>query len=190
MIKRELLGIPLARRNTRRLLLVCFWAVIVASAVLMALRSADLLPRLHKMEPAPFGAIDGLTAALLLYIFIRGASGNVVDFEGREFKASSPITSLNGFIDGFRSVGINNTFLEKVDERTTSVRNAAHFDAYRKLRSIALWTVLFLTFLSSALEQHEWLAAPLSFLFFLGLMFLPQTLVLWTEPDMEESHEG
>jgi len=189
MIKRKLLGISLARRNRRRRLLVCFWTVIVAIAVLMALLAADLLPRLHKTDPMPVDAVDGVATALLLYILIRGASGNVVDFDGTEFKASAPIALLNGFIDGFRSVGINKTYLEKVDERTTSVRNAAHFDAYRKLRSVALWTVLLLTFLSSVLERNEWLAAPLSFLFFLGLMFLPQTLVLWTEPDMEEPHE-
>ena len=187
IVKRAVFGISLARRSTRRLLLACFWTTIAAFAGVMALRAADLLLRLHKTDPMPIGATDGLTAALIFYLLSRAALGNVVDFEGSEFKASSPIPFLNGFIDGFRSAGINNTHFAKIDERTVSIRNLVHFDAYRKLRSVVLWTALLLIFLSSTLEQHKWLAAPLCFIFFLGLMFLPQTLVLWTEPDMEAS---
>jgi hypothetical protein len=187
IVRSAVLGISLERRSTRRLLVVCFWAAITALTVLEGLRAADLLPRLHKADPMPYGATDGLTSALLLYIVIRLSLSNIVDFEGREFKASTPIAFLNGFVDGFRSMGINNTSLAKVDERTASIRNLTHFDAYRKLRSFVLWAVVLLWFLPRGLEHQKWLGAPLSFHFFLGLMFLPQTLVLWTEPDMEEA---
>jgi len=74
-----------------------------------------------------------------------------------------------------------------LDEREIRVRDRVHFVAYTVSRWFAL--LLFAAYALLSTLNVSWLAriGPL-FFFLLALMLwsLPQTLILWTEPDMEE----
>jgi hypothetical protein len=72
----------------------------------------------------------------------------------------------------------------RLDEREVRVRNAAHYRAYAVLR----WVGSLLVIAAVADRVDEFAAAreSLLLLFFLIIQWLPQSILLWTEPDMEE----
>lgn len=75
----------------------------------------------------------------------------------------------------------------ELDERERQDRNRVHFVAYTSAR----WMALVLLALQCALgiASRTWMihfGAAAFFLLALVLWSLPQTLILWTEPDMEE----
>ena len=71
----------------------------------------------------------------------------------------------------------------RLDERELRVRNAAHYRAYGLLRLLGSALV----FAAVADHINELAAAreSLLLLFFLIIEWLPQSILLWTEPDME-----
>jgi hypothetical protein len=156
-----------------------------AASICIGLRAADLLPRLHRMEPSPLGFSDGLAWGLIFYFLIGAIIGRIDNFQYKRFEANTPFPFVNGFLDGIRSGRSENEMdPTRIDERDAGIRNVVHFDAYKKIQSLALWGTILLLF-SSAKNYPQWLTAPLAFLIFLIVMFLPQTLFLWHEPDME-----
>lgn len=179
IIRRTVWRIPLAKRSTRRNLLVAFWIVVAAATILTGLGADN---RLHWFPDTSIGAAEGLGGGLLVYMMTILAIGHVVDFEGKDPRARTPFQLVNGFIDGALLVGDSTP--ARIDERDAIIRNKAHFSAFRIMRSFALWGVLIFN-IPSMLQHHPWLSAPIAFLMFMILMYLPQTLVLWTEPDME-----
>jgi hypothetical protein len=74
-----------------------------------------------------------------------------------------------------------------LDERETGERDRIHFLAYRIACVLAMILALILFVLND--YEFAWMSrvAPV-FLFALTIILLglPQTLILWTEPDMEE----
>jgi hypothetical protein len=75
-----------------------------------------------------------------------------------------------------------------LDERETLLRNRVHFVAYTIARWFAL--ILFAAYGLLALIHPDWLRQAGLFCFLLlalTLWSLPQILILWTEPDMEEA---
>ena len=83
------------------------------------------------------------------------------------------------------------------DERELRERDRAHFLAYGTLESAALLLVFALYDKVERPEIFAWIPIPSDlFLYYLGIVTLilfaalPQAILLWTEPDMEEPHEG
>jgi hypothetical protein len=118
------------------------------------------------------------------------------------------ILQLPRFLGGFRSGGMVRPFLvvkpapEQVqslfgshkefgqdaplDERETGERDRIHFLAYRIALKFALMMFLILFVLSDTSFQWMIRLAPVFFFALtMILLGLPQTIILWTEPDME-----
>jgi hypothetical protein len=84
------------------------------------------------------------------------------------------------------------------DEREIHGRNTAHEVAYRRLGMVAIFTLSIAFLKNGTASILQRIGAPLSNAFFdqviYGLLFvtfiltltLPQAILLWTEPDMEE----
>lgn len=75
----------------------------------------------------------------------------------------------------------------ELDERETHERDRVHFLAYTAARWGAL-AMLALTVIASTLraEWLVWMTPTFLFLLVLTLWSLPQSIILWTEPDVEE----
>lgn len=183
---RSVFGLSLARRRVRRSLLAIYAILILALAVLTALRDADSLVLFHR-QLRPLGIAGGIGAALLVFIVTRLALGNLVDFDGTQTTvARTPSRFLNGFIEGFL-VFTKKGYLAHIDERDINLRNAAHYDAFRFMRSVVL--VVGIVVLCAPVAIYPWLESPLAFLVTLAVMYLPHALILWTEPDMDPGQE-
>jgi hypothetical protein len=73
------------------------------------------------------------------------------------------------------------------DERDIRLRNAAHFEAYRIFRMIIVPIAIVLAIVFDTVwTNYQRLGAPLLILLWLLVFNLPQSLILWFEPDMEE----
>jgi hypothetical protein len=179
----SIFGCTLARQRTRRKLLAGYAILMAAFAVLTALRDANLLPLPHR-PLQPLGTAGGIGMAVSVFIFTRWVLGNLVDFDGKQLEAvRTPFQFLNGFIDGLCAFS-KKTYLSPVDERDVISRNRACYDAFRFLRSIVLVVCIVEFFIPATFQP--WLEAPFAFLAVLALMHLPQAIILWSEPDMEE----
>jgi hypothetical protein len=78
--------------------------------------------------------------------------------------------------------------LKRIDERDVNIRNSAHYRAYSALR----WIVpagLFLL-IAEPYRRHPFLVPAIYVLLLLVVSGLPQSILLWTEPDMEPADEG
>jgi hypothetical protein len=83
------------------------------------------------------------------------------------------------------------------DERELRERDRAHFQAYGTLEGAAALLAFALFDKFERPEIFAWIPVPSDlFLYYLAIVTfilfntLPQAILLWTEPDMEESHEG
>jgi hypothetical protein len=76
----------------------------------------------------------------------------------------------------------------ELDERETHERDHVHFIAYTAARWGALLLMVLTVILSAWRAQWlVWMAPTFLFLLVLTLWSLPQSIILWTEPDVEES---
>jgi len=176
--KRSFLGIPLARRSARRWLVVGFWVLILAFAV--------YFPLLLRMRPTFFGlpANWAFQFALLLISLLGGHDrrGLVRDFHGRtpeEGPADYSFMTPDDIAARKEAESQN-----RLDERDVRLRNAAHYRAYAAVRWIA-FLVVFAAMTDPSLDFAR-LRQSLVLLLFLIIQTLPQSILLWTEPDMEE----
>jgi hypothetical protein len=179
MIKiRKFLGISMARRSRRRWLVAGFWAL---GLTLVLHFPALLRLRLPFFDSSAEWAIF---FGFLLANVIAGKSrrGLLSDFEGRtpedgqgDFSFMTPED-----VAARKEAERRN----RLDEREVRVRNAAHYRAYAVLR----WVGSLLVIAAVADRVDEFAAAreSLLLLFFLIIQWLPQSILLWTEPDMEE----
>ncbi|MGA3082390.1 MAG: hypothetical protein ABSD44_13635 [Terracidiphilus sp.] len=164
--KSTYLGIPLRRRKNRRLLVGGYWAVVLlflefiyCSPVLQIL----LLGRFPGNGWLGFLSIM-LTGPLFGYLTtcLGGVSGNglISDWDG------------------------------PFDERDIRLRNAAHFEAYRIFRVIIViivpLTMVVVIVFGTFWSHYQRLSVPLLSLLWFLVFSLPQSLILWFEPDMEE----
>jgi hypothetical protein len=177
--KGKLLGIPLARRRTRRWLVIGFWTLALSLIL-------PISPRI-----GPGGTILGLPSWWSIYFFVAligFLGGNRDGGAVRAFEGRTPDKSKMA----------NDTFMTpediaerkrreseiRLDERDVNLRNAAHYKAYSALR----W-IIFLVFPFTAApppREPLFLRPFLLLTLFLVVWSLPQTLILWSEPDMEE----
>ena len=161
------LGISLQRRRNRRWLVASYWAAVSMSAA-----------SLH-WNPA-------------IRLLVRGR------FLGHGW-AEALASIFTGVLFGYLTVclggvsdrGILPEWDAPFDERGIRLRNAAHFEAYRIFRMIIAPVAIVTAILFCTVWSHyQSLAAPLFLLLWCLVFSLPQSLILWWEPDMEEPNEG
>jgi hypothetical protein len=181
--KRKLLGIPLARRQTRRLLVIGYWTVALSLVLVVSL----LTGRDGTVFGLPF--ISLLYLSVLLMVGLLGGDGKrgaVRAFEGRtsEGQVAADYTYMTPEDIAERK---RREIEIRLDERDVNLRNTAHYKAYSALR----W-IIFLVFVFTAfpLPREPFFLRPfLLSTLFLVVWSLPQTIILWTEPDMEADSE-
>jgi hypothetical protein len=135
----------------------------------------------------------GLSLGFLL-AFLGGSEGigPLSSFDGSDsvWRRWSLLEMLDTAICRMR--GVKQTGPESgLDERDIRLRNAAHYEAYRVVSRIVLplsmpVAIAFATIWSG----HKWLLLPIFGGAFLLVWNLPQTLILWWEPDVEEQEPG
>jgi hypothetical protein len=161
--KATYLRIPLRRRKNRRWLVAGYWAV-----VLLCLASFYWSPVLQILLHGSFRGqgLAGVLAPILtgvLFGYLTTCLGGVSE--------RGPITAWDG----------------PFDERDIRLRNAAHFEAYRIFRMIIVPIAIVLAIVFGTVwANYQRLGAPLLILLWLLVFNLPQSLILWFEPNMEE----
>ncbi len=160
----KILGISLKRRKTRRRFLVCYWMVL-----LLFLFIPDLLPSnlLHPTLPAFMLVLALVTPLLWITIRLWGIN------PGQAF--------TRDFEDRYADTGEGD--YPPIDEREKATRDHASYLALRFIR-IAFVVVAFGSSLISE-KLSSRVKVDASWVLFLLMWILPQTIVLWTEPDME-----
>jgi hypothetical protein len=184
--RRSYLGIPMARRRNRRLLVAAYWVSVLAiliSASEMFYRSA--FPK-HWWTIFIAG---GLIGSLIAFLGGAGQIGPVADFDGDTTPPSRwiPLEMADALVRRLRGDRSENRIDAAMDERDIRLRNAAHYEAYRVLREIVLPALIaaFVIF-HFFLTRYEYISIPIYCLLLLVIYNLPQSLILWWEPDIEE----
>ncbi|MGD0737871.1 MAG: hypothetical protein ABR976_22285 [Terracidiphilus sp.] len=183
--KRSFIGIPLATRRSRRWFVVGYWAVTLSlvGAAFLWVGPNDPDIALHSWWL--FLLISGLAGILggtrengIVREFKGGASGQDAP-PNYSFMTAEDIAAKQKAARESR-----------LDERDVNLRNAIHFRAYAFIRGNALIVALALTVLTyprSHLSGLDYLSAALLWLLLLVFLGLPQSMILWSEPDMEEA---
>ncbi|WP_158824511.1 hypothetical protein [Granulicella sp. S156] len=165
------LGIPLKTQRQRRLLVVIYYLLLFTLFVLALWLPRKSYTPLVIQTFAFGGLLGGITVGGPVKVF----SPPVLPLE-----MDSPLQSLN--LSGPRQ----NSVWSPLDEREQSQRDHAHYEAYRILR----WALGFMAiaYWLGMIWASGWLTAKAPILLW-GLLVvvlsLPQSVVLWTELDME-----
>jgi hypothetical protein len=174
---KKLFGLSIAARSTRRTLVVAYWCFV-------AVFSCAFLPRGNFNW---FGVLLAVQLLIQIPIWLGGvrAGGMVKPFRGIHWvplQEREHVQSVS-LLSGSPARGED----ASLDERETSLRDRVHFVAYTVSRWFAL--LLFGLYCLLAVFHPAWLGQAGPFFLFLltvTLWSLPQSLILWTEPDMEE----
>jgi hypothetical protein len=187
----RMLGISVARRNTRRVIVVLYWSFLVVFS----------WGFMHHHAHQGFDNLltfNDLLLAALLPALLGGvrAGGPVKPFRGvhwipwatdwndYSFKSFYEIPDTKSLL---RRASTSDVYTP-LDERETRLRDRVHFLAYTLARWLAL-LILAVYLLFAAIDQ-AWIARlgpMIVFMLTLTLWSLPQTMILWTEPNVEES---
>lgn len=184
--KRMYLGIPMSTRRNRRRLVVCYWIV----AVLLHAGFTAMLLRVPKLVATWWMTCALAVVYVLLMSFLGGQGGGaqlgpVADFE--RYAAPPRWAPLEIARRLWRHGTADKRMDRALDERDLRLRDALHYEAYRMLCDylVPLAFAVVLVFVSD-LSRNLLLLIPAGFLLMLLIYTLPQTLILWHEPDMEE----
>jgi hypothetical protein len=169
-------GISIAHRRTRRVFVIGIWSLtfLCGWAFLHGIAS-------HRDRAIGAGAFLALQLILQFLPYLLGGfwpGGMVRPFLAAKLRPE-PVQSLFGPRTKF---GQN----APLDERETGERDRIHFLAYRIALVITLMMTLILFLLSG--YSFQWMSRVAPVFFFaltVILLGLPQTIILWTEPDME-----
>jgi hypothetical protein len=178
-VDQKFFGISIARRNTRHVFVVGVWCVTLLCGWAFLHGAVS-----HRDRALGFWAIMALQLILQLPNFLGGLRpGGMV----RPFLDAKPgleqVQSLFGPRTPFGQDA-------PLDERETGERDRIHFLAYRIAAAIALMMGLILFVMSGYSFQLMCRVAPVFFFALtMILLGLPQTLILWTEPDMEAEQQ-
>lgn len=164
--KRSFLGIPIARRSNRRWLIVGYWTVVLA----LTLSAVALLSE-HRRSSA------GLQV-LCTYVFIFAATGLGRMVWETSFTPDPGIRTL--FDSALREQRRKNP---PMDERQRREWERAHATAYALLSLAAIFALPLQPW--RLLPQASELRVPLILFVVLAIVNLPQSILLWNEPDME-----
>jgi hypothetical protein len=185
--KRTFLGISLARRRARRWLVVIYWATVI---VLISLATVYVYFHPNWLEKAWYAAFLGIAIGFLLTFLGGTRTGRPVkDFSGR---ATDRPALLDNTIRTLMDPANRDWKQEDgpLDEREIRLRNAAHYEAYRVVNCIVITALALFFIYGTILPRYRMLEGPIFVLLILVIYNLPQTLILWTEPDMEEDFSG
>jgi hypothetical protein len=172
--KREFLGIPIAPRRNRRWLVAAYWLVISSLTC-----GAIALLKAHPQRSTGINI-------LFTYAFMFGAIGlgrMVWDTSFTPENVSAGIRTLfDSALQGRR------TRNPPRDEREQRQWDKAHTTAYALLSLIVI--LAFPLQLWKFLPEVGQLREPLIWFLILVIINLPQSILLWTEPDMETPDES
>jgi hypothetical protein len=164
----KMLGFSVARRRTRRFLVAAYWCAIT------------LLCHAFQHQYSSNGINYSCVSLVFSCIVFTGILGGV--------RGGGPVRAFRGVRWIPWSTTEPSDVYTPLDEREAWERDRMHFIAYTLVRWLTL--LLFALYILFGAIHAEWLrvAGPLIlFLITLMLWSLPQTLILWTEPDMEEA---
>lgn len=177
--QRFLFFIPIRNRRSRRILVVgyyLFFAVFAAFLLwLKGMKDYDFLLPFTYLFAQMLGGLIGGGPVRLFSQWQRNAIG------GAERRGEPP-QSLSGYA-GSRPAA----FVDRLDEHDIARRDRAHYLAYSALRwpaiAAALFSLMFLMKNTPERVAHILLilSVPVALVFF----SLPQTMLLWTEADLE-----
>lgn len=176
--KRDAFCFHIERRQTRRVLVAGYWFFLAAYCGAFLVRAQH-----HGF------LFNGSDLTVFLIPAILGGvryGGAVKPFRSPVFVPLMERSDV-GTIFGRSSTRGFET-LEPLDERETNLRDRVHFVAYSVCRWLAF--LLFVLYGILGLIKPVWLSAVGPFLFVvltLTLWSLPQSIILWTEPDLEEA---
>ena len=175
----KILGFSVARRSSRRALVTAYGCFLVAACYAFLRHQAR-----HGFDDrSVLFAIQFLFFLTALLGGIR-AGGVVKPFRGVHWVPLLERGNPQSLFKTADSPAIQqNTSL---DERETFERDRVHFLAYTLTRWLAL--LLFALYGLIGFFHTEWLSQAGPFFFFLltpTIWSLPQTIILWSEPDME-----
>jgi hypothetical protein len=172
--QRKFLGISLARRSRRRTLVAGFW--------IMGFSFAVFAPFLFRGHPRQFSWVFLPFLAQAALLGGEGRKGLVRDFHGHtpdnepvDYSFMTPED-----IAARKEAEKQN----RLDEREARARDAAHYKAFELLR----WSVPLVAFaaFTEPFIGFAYVRQALLLLVVLVIQALPQSILLWTEPDMEE----
>lgn len=181
--KNQPLGFFASRRNTRRWIVAVYWLLVLGftSAFLRhQFRHAfDAIAILYTIQvliniPAILG---GVRAGGLVKPFRGVRWAPLIDRDDIQTVFGPPKPVVAGLISPEA----------ELDERERHDRDRVHFVAYTAVRWLAL--LLFASYLALGVFRADWterLGPTFFFLLTLVLWSLPQSLILWNDPDMEE----
>lgn len=180
MIRQSILGISLAHRAQRRRFVVAFWMV---EGMALALLFQFPLPPRQWQEFVPFLMLLAVANNLPLLLGGFSVGGAVSFYEGRRLQ-SATAEKLARNPERFRRVQKFLDAMRPVDEREAQLRDWAYHRSHR----LIFWgayagTVVFLALSAISVTAVVHFAFVLLDLLLIAFLSLPQTLILWNEPD-------
>jgi hypothetical protein len=180
IVGRNVFGISTAPRRNRRLMVVTYWLLAVAVIAIMVFGIGKNGAWLFWRSPALFfGVVTGLSGLL----GGRDRNGLV-----RRFPPSREPSPEDWSFMTPEDIAVKQQERAAVrwDERETTLLNAYQSTAYKWL-SMASYPMLFVLILLELPQMTEFapLREPLLWLALIVIWSLPQTLILWNEPDIE-----
>ncbi len=170
--KQSFLGIPIAPRSNRRWLVVAYWAIAFSVTTLA-------MQILYSHPQSPTGP-----RVIIVYLFIFGASGLSRIVWDTSFTVKNVSAGIRTLFDS-ALVG-KRTANPPRDERERNDWNKAHITAYAWL-SLAAIFALPVQLWHYLLPDSKQVREPLIWLLLLVILNLPQSILLWNEPDMEDA---
>lgn len=182
MISNYFFGTRITRRSSRRWIVAAFWCYALAMAV------APTVRQIHH-ELTPLGAYLTFFLLLLVTLCLGGVcvGGMVRPFRNAHFVRAQQRPKIQPlFVQAAKARGIPDLRDFSLDEREVLDRDQCHFLAYTVVR----WSAPVLMGLYCGLgtwrpEAMATLGPLFLYLLTLVLWSLPQSILLWTEPDME-----
>jgi hypothetical protein len=174
-----------ARRRTRRIIVAAYW--LVALGIVGVCQWAQYFRPGHN-------PVGGLIFPLQILVFLPAilggvrAGGMVKPFSGVHFVPLYDRDATQTLFGPPRPlIGSMPASDAVLDEREQLQRDSVHFAAYTSARWLAF--IFLLLQCAAGLVSPAWMSrfgAAAFLLLALVLWSLPQTLILWTEPDIEE----
>jgi len=163
--RRHLLRLLQWKRRTRRWMVIAYWAAVLAfvGAIAFTLRS--------------HGSLAGDSRVFWLFWAVTSVPYMLRNLRSSLSRSSKPQTL-------FQPAKPDRENEPPIDERDAYLSYRATANAYVLLQLLLSLGVLWLMWMEST--GYSALRVPLLWLLYITAVSLPQSIILWTEPDMEE----
>jgi hypothetical protein len=182
----KILGINVKSRSRRRWVVAVYWLLVGGAYGLMVWSE---LTRPHNSDPARL--LFPLQTLIFMPALLGGvrAGGLVKPFRGIHWAPVNDRDELQTLLGEPKAMVRSMTVEDAdLDERETRLRDRVHFLAYTVARWLALG--LLLVYVAVGLLNPEWIGRMGAVFFYgttLALWSLPQSLILWNVPDVDEA---